>query len=455
MLKILIIEDDPLCLANLEINLKSLDIKYRLATAENKVQAYRELDKNPDLAFIDIDIHGEVLGFELTSYAKNKGIYSVILTSHDDEDFIEKGIEASKADDYLVKPASRKVLENVFNDFRRLNQSQKIKSIIGEMFITKDEDTIESIELIKDVYNSSCPINLIGPSGVGKGLLASIIHNLKFGSDSNFYQLNCASLSANLIESELFGHEKGSFTGADDQKLGLFELADKGTLFLDELGTMPMKMQEKILKAVDEKQFFRVGGNSPIKSDFRLISATSSDLHEMVQNGTFKLDLFFRINQIHIKLKPLSERKCDILPAINHFFLRFNEGRRIVLRKEAKNLLVNYSWPGNNREIKNFVEECVTLGHKVITKEIALAHINKYKNLNKARSTSYLSEEILEEIHREGFESFSETLKEQATWETYIQTGKRVRETMRRLRIGRKFIEKVRSKYEECDHIQA
>jgi len=209
-------------------------------------------------------------------------------------------------------------------------------------------------------------ILLIGESGTGKELIAKAIHYESDRSKGPFIAINCAAIPENLLEAELFGYEKGAFTGALVSKPGKFELANGGTIFLDEIGDLPFSLQAKLLRVIQDKTFERIGGTKPIKVDIRIIAATNKDLEKMVKNGSFREDLYFRLNVIPIYLPPLRERKEDIFLLIDHFLKKFNKEykKNITINKSAMEKLINYSWPGNVRELENTIERLVILAEK-------------------------------------------------------------------------------------------
>jgi len=212
--------------------------------------------------------------------------------------------------------------------------------------------------------SSNTTVLIQGESGTGKELLARAIHYNSQRRGKKFVAINCAAISPHLIESELFGHEKGAFTGADKTKIGKFELAHEGTVFLDEIADLSLEAQAKVLRFLQEKEFERVGGTETIKTDVRVIGATNQDLDTLVKEGKFREDLYYRIKVFPIKLPPLRERRVDIIPLANHFLSKFSQqmGRPIPkLSEGAKNILLRYSWPGNIRELENAMERAVIL----------------------------------------------------------------------------------------------
>ena len=220
------------------------------------------------------------------------------------------------------------------------------------------------MQIINQVAPTKASVLITGESGTGKELVADAIVSLSDRKDKPFIKVHCASLSESLLESELFGHEKGAFTGASSQKKGRFELADGGTIFLDEIGEIDMSTQVKILRVLQEREFERVGGEKTIRVDVRLIAATNRDLASEVKKGNFREDLFYRLNVVHIEVPPLRERKEDIELLTINFLDEFNkeDGRKIEgISPQARRALLNYDWPGNIRELKNCIESSVVL----------------------------------------------------------------------------------------------
>src|SRR6185369_13191344 len=215
------------------------------------------------------------------------------------------------------------------------------------------------LDVVKKVAKSNTTVLIHGETGTGKELIAGAIHHNSLRNARNFVKVNCAALQENLLESELFGHERGAFTGADKQRIGRFEQADGGTLFLDEIGDMSPSTQAKILRVLQEHEFERLGGTRTLRVDVRLITATNRDLAGMVQTGQFREDLYYRLNVVSIEMPPLRERKDDIVPLANTFIRRFSaELKKKIdgLDPDAQRLLMRYNWPGNIRELENSIE---------------------------------------------------------------------------------------------------
>ncbi len=227
----------------------------------------------------------------------------------------------------------------------------------------------EVFELIKKAANSDSTVLITGESGTGKELVARALHHNSHRMDQVFMPVNCGAIPAELLESELFGHEKGAFTGANQARVGRFELANHGTVFLDEVGDMPLSLQVKLLRVLAESEIDRVGGTKPIKINVRVIAATHCNLEEAIQKGKFREDLFYRLNVIPITIPPLRERKSDIPYLVRHFLKFFNEskGKTVTgLNDSAMEIFCNYHWPGNIRELANFIERMVVLSNNCV-----------------------------------------------------------------------------------------
>ncbi len=264
------------------------------------------------------------------------------------------------------------------------NLEKKLTNIYSksgiEGIVANSIKTLEIVDTIKSVANTPATVLLTGESGVGKEVFAKAIHNLSDRRDKPFVKINCAAIPEDLLESELFGYEKGAFTGANTTKKGKFELADGGTIFLDEIGDMPLLLQSKLLRVLQEKEIERLGGSKTIKVDVRIIAATNKDLEKMVQEGTFREDLYYRLNVIQIHIPPLRERREDIPVLIYYFLDKFNKmyGKNLKISDELVELLTNYDWPGNIRQLQNTLERMVILAKKpVLTKEDLPVDIKK------------------------------------------------------------------------------
>lgn len=272
------------------------------------------------------------------------------------------------ADDYFMKPFEfDEILHRVqkISELRDWNNEKVLKGDKPQKSFTGNSIFISKVkEFVSKVASVHSPVLILGPSGSGKEVLSKTIHETGPRSERPFIAINCASLTEQLMESELFGHEKGAFTGATQTKLGKFELASGGTLFLDEIGELSQNLQAKLLRVLQEKEFFRVGGVRQIKTTARVIAATHRQLKEMVKQGTFREDLFFRLNILTFEMAALVERKEDLPELLDFFWKKHTReiGRRLTLSEGAHEKLLRYSYPGNIRELQNVLERLVVLG---------------------------------------------------------------------------------------------
>ncbi len=300
---------------------------------------------NPEIPFLIITAYGAI---ETAVDAMKKGAY----------DFIQKS-------DNLIRELEMTVERAIqFQSLVIENRNLKSQLLEQSNFIGSGDRMDEIRSLIKSVAESRSTVLVTGESGTGKELIARSIHFQSRRANGPFVKVNCAALPDGLIESELFGHEKGAFTGAIKQKKGKFEAASGGTLLLDEIGEMPLMAQAKLLRVLQEREINKVGGDDPVEVDVRVVATTNRDLHKEVQRGRFREDLFYRLNVIHVHLPPLCERKNDIAQLVEHFISRFNNenGYSVEgLEKGCLEILMNHNWPGNIRELENSIERAVVL----------------------------------------------------------------------------------------------
>ena len=361
--------------------------EYNVVFAQNGKEALSLVKKTaPDLIFLDIRMP-EIDGLEVLSRIRDMGIdVDVIMITA--MNTVSYAVEAIKrgAYDYITKPFDidgvQAIIEKVLEKRRLAQENLYLKEEIEKKY--QFEKIVGRSQVMKDVFSmimtvakSESTVLIHGESGTGKELAARAIHNISDRNRKLFVPVNCAAIPENLLESELFGHERGSFTGAFDRKLGKFEIADEGTIFLDEISSMPLAMQGKLLRVLQEKEFERVGGVEPVPVNVRVISATNIDLKKMVAEEKFRTDLFFRLNVIPITLPPLRDRREDIPLLAEHFLDIYN--REFVKKikgftKEAMHALNNYAWPGNVRELQNLIERLVVLAKDDLITE---AHLPK------------------------------------------------------------------------------
>jgi len=348
---------------------------HEVLEAENGEKALKKVKENYlDLLLLDYRMPG-IDGIKVLEKVKriNPEIDVIMMTAYGT---IETAVNAMKtgAADYITKPIELQellILIDRISERRILLRENEIlreelrgKGVTTDQIIYQSPAMHEVINLAGRVANTRTTILIQGESGTGKELLAKLIHTLSPRLEKPMITVNCAALPESLLESELFGHEKGAFTGASSRRIGRFEEADGGTLFLDEIGEIPLSVQVKLLRFLQEREFQRLGGNQTIRSDVRIISATNQDLEAKVNKGTFREDLFYRLNVVAITVPPLRERKEDLPPLIDHFLMRFavENGKEIQgISPEAKDLLLKYDYPGNVREVENIIERAVVI----------------------------------------------------------------------------------------------
>ncbi len=372
--KVLAIDDEMDVLTMYKTLLKK---SYNIFTAENGEKGLAILKEHTiDLILLDLKMPG-MDGLETLKRIKeidDKATVIIVSALSDIKsavnsikkgatDFVNKPFELEELTSVMENALNRKKLE-MENLYLKTALSEKTSygSLIGKSLAMK-----RIFELVDTVAKSSSSIIITGESGTGKELVAQAIHQKSLRCQYPFVAINCAAIPDNLFESELFGHERGAFTGAFERRIGKFEMAHMGTLFLDEIGCMPTNLQSKLLRAIQENKIERIGGTKPIEVDVRIVSATNQDLTQAIQDKNFREDLFYRLNVIPVHLPPLRERKEDIPLLIFHFLKRFNEELKKNIKgisKEAEQVLLNYNWPGNVRELSNVIERAVVLCQK-------------------------------------------------------------------------------------------
>ena len=355
---------------------------YDVTLAATGEEGVKLVDREPpDLVFLDIKMPG-MDGLEVLQKLRHvvETVPFVVISGHAD---INTAVEATKlgAFDFIEKPlAEERVLVTVRNavDTRRLKTENRTyrKDAEKKYQIVGDSPSLAAVRgAIQKAAPTNATVLIWGESGVGKELVARAIHRDSLRRDGPFVQVNCAAIPDELIESELFGHEKGSFTGATDRQIGKFEQADKGTIFLDEVGDMSLKTQAKVLRVLQEQELERLGSNRVIKVDVRVIAATNKNLEEEIDRHTFREDLFYRLNVVPIHVPALRERRDDIPALVRHFadlFARDNNFHRKTFTAQAMEKLRGQHWRGNIRELRNFVERLVimTTGDSIDAKDI-------------------------------------------------------------------------------------
>ncbi len=370
--RILVVDDEVSILKSLGGALQ--DEGYRIALAASGDEALQEIQKDPpDLVLLDIWMPGKDGLTTLQEVKKSSPQIPVIIISG--HGTIETAVKATKlgAFDFVEKPLSlERILVCIQNalEFQRLEEENLLwrQRAVHRHQITGKSSAIQSLSAqIERAAPTNATVFITGENGTGKELVARMIHHRSRRSHRPMIEVNCAAIPEELIESELFGHEKGSFTGATERRKGKFDLANGGTLFLDEIGDMSLKTQAKILRIIQEQVFERVGGATPICVDVRIVAATNKDLQKEIDAGTFRQDLFYRLNVIPIHVPPLRERLQDIPLLVEDFVQAYAYESALGRKKidlEVLTILQHYSWPGNVRELRNFIERMIIMTPK-------------------------------------------------------------------------------------------
>jgi DNA-binding NtrC family response regulator len=374
MKSILIVDDEVGARESIRMILKN---DYEVFLAKNAEEAFFQIkEHSPDVILLDI-ILPDLDGLKVLEKIKQKEADSIVIMITATRT-VKTAVEAMKlgAYDYVTKPfdadelgliISRALSSQALEKEVKYLREEMDKNFGFENIIGKSKTIEDIFNVVRQIADSKSTVLIMGESGTGKELISRAIHYSSNRRNYPFITINCAAIPETLIESELFGHEKGAFTNAIEKKLGRFEIAHQGTLFLDEIGELSLATQAKILRFLEEKEFTRVGGSKTIKVDVRLITATNKDLPQLLKKGSFREDLYYRINVVPIVIPPLRERKEDIPLLLDHFIMKFNKenGKNVKgLSKEALELVLNYEWPGNVRELENLMERLIALTQK-------------------------------------------------------------------------------------------
>jgi len=394
--EILIVDDDPGVLAALETLLSDT---HEIHTAESGEVAWSILQQEDiDIALVDLSLP-DFDGLELLTRLRQQDYATevIMITGHGT---ISSAVEAMRigAYDYLTKPVDsirlKQVIAKAAEKHRLFISNRAMARQLQEL--TRYEELIGQSEPMRKVYQtietvakSDATVLISGESGTGKELVARAIHRRSRRHKAPFVATNCSALPAEILENELFGHEKGAFTGALDEKPGCFELAHAGTLFFDEIGDMPYDLQAKLLRALEERRFRRLGGRKEISVDVRIISATNRDIRTALREKTLREDLFYRLAVVEIELPPLRERLSDLSLLIEDFIKRFSEknNKRIAgLSRDALEILSRYTWPGNVRELRNVIERAVIMATgRFLTATELPDHLRGVENMNELK----------------------------------------------------------------------
>ncbi len=403
--KILIVEDQFIEAKSLNVIL--INAGYSTCSIARSVAAALSVieKEKPDLVLVDIFLQGEGTGIDLGKILNEKNMAFVYLSANSNRQILEEA-KPTKPYGFMVKPFRAKdvlIMLDVALYLHKNRQAEKITTTSSQKIspvvlppefrhlVGKSRKFVEILEQAKMVGATDTSVLILGESGTGKELIAHSIHNVSARRHKPFVVVNCGTLPANLIESDLFGHEKGSYTGAVTKREGKFELADGGTIFLDEIGELPLELQVKFLRVLQEREIEPIGGK-PRKISVRVLAATNKDLEEEVAAGRFRIDLYYRLNVFPLVLPPLRERKEDIPLLANHFLKKYSteEGREVpALSAEATDRLIQYNWPGNIRELENTIQRNIVLAKGAVIESLEIPVSKNTANITSSNKNGF------------------------------------------------------------------
>lgn len=421
-LSILIIEDDKYSRLNLREILQpygAIEEAVNVPEAREKLKSYVY-----DIVITDIEL-GDGSGVEVIPEIVKRGSHCIVVSSYENDETIEKAYTLG-ARHYLSKFKLKEQLPVYIHKFLMAKNS-RFEKFLNEDFITQDPDLTSSLQRLCEINWKNQTLLIEGPTGTGKSLLGKLIHEMTT-PDANLVHLNCSEISEQLLESELFGHEKGAFTGADQKKDGKLKLAHGGTLFLDEVATMSLSMQQKLLKALDEKTFYPVGSSQAVRSEFTLVTATCEDLAEKIKKKEFREDFYYRISGFRFRLKPLSERTQDIDLLVKKF--QKDSPRRFVMKPEAIDILRTHSWPGNVRELRKVCERFAQSVTGIIDAQTV------QQTLNHVSSSLPVNESWENYVKEHGLRSLISQLEKRAVEESMKRNKGKITACIKELKIS-------------------
>ncbi len=449
---VLVVDDETGSRESMAIGLKKAGLEVRTFDEAGKALEFLEQSDGVQLVICDLRMPGTD-GLEFLSEVRRRELdLAVILVTGYAS--IESAVEAMRvgADDYLTKPVDlyelRKRVMNLLEKHQLRDEVTTLRKMLDkrygfESIIAKSPQMERLFEQMRLVAPTRSTVLIVGESGTGKELVATALHQTSPRSEERFLALNCGAIPSDILESELFGHERGSFTGAISRKIGKFELAHKGTLFLDEISALYPKLQVKLLRVLEDRRIMRVGGSETIEVDFRLIAATNREMEKEVAEGRFREDLYYRIKVVTLRISPLRDRAEDMVLLAEHFLKQFCEehGRPIKrLTPAALEVLSRYSWPGNVREFKNFIESTVIFheGKKIDRKDLPAEFLHGALQTRGSPVQNMLGQpRTMAEIER------------QAILETLELTGERRAEAAKVLGIGLRTLQRKLKEYRE------
>lgn len=427
-IRILIAEDDRYFRLALNSILRDLAI---IDEAESEQAARELLSTNYyDLALIDMQLDNDNSGLEILKTAKANGVHSIILSSNECDEITEQAYN-NGCDHFLNKLYYKESLEPYVTKFIKNQNNNLLAEFVKNDFITQDKELIGHLKQLTEINLKNRCVFITGETGVGKTLVGKLLHKIYHKAQDPFIHINCSEIPENLVEAELFGSMKGSYTGSDKDRKGKLELANGGTLFLDEVATMPISMQQKLLKAIDEKYFYPLGSDKPVNSRFTLVSATCEDIFAKIDNGDFRKDLFYRINGLNLNIKPLRNRRADVTLLTKHFISKSE--RRFIVKDDAMEALKSSNWPGNVRQLRKTIELLSLKTKGIITAQDLPTDV---KSSDSEGKENQLSESQMGFIREEGLRKFIQSIEVQAVKDSMERNQGKVTSSIKDLKIS-------------------
>jgi DNA-binding NtrC family response regulator len=424
-LRILLVEDD---LYTQSVSKRILSRFGKVEAASTKEEAQSLLRaKAYDMAFLDLNLHGKLDGINLIKITQDHKAYPVVVSGETDKTIIQKSLQTG-AKDYLLKPFDDQKLDSVIARYFLNKKEMGLLQKIRKGFITRNEKQATELSKIVNLAISDKPIFIDGETGTGKRVVAHLIKET-LGCE-NFIEVNCSQFIGDTTRSELFGHKSGSFTGANTDKIGLLQKAHEGIIFLDEVHALPLEVQRLLLKALEEKVFYPVGSNIPVKSNFRIMAATCENIHSLIAEGRFREDLFARISTFQINLFPLRDRSEDILPLFDHFISK--QPFQMLITEESQKILQAYSWPRNTREVQDLLENWVVNGQRLITPDLIPLRIRE----NRPSESKIFSQLHLDLIEDMGLKDFLSHFKKELILEFVKRNNGSIRQAAKKMGIA-------------------
>lgn len=433
---VIIVEDDKLHYMPLEIQLTKIITELGgsvdITIAKNKEEAKKYLDFSYyDLGFFDLNLPSSLEGIEILKSYKERVSYPVVLTSEKDLDVIEN-VSSLGCKSYISKPAKLDKTQRIVTQYLLDRNKTKIIDNLLSSYVTKDETTIKEISKIPSLILNNEPVYIYGPSGTGKEVVAQMIHKTVVGEKKPFISINSTEIPENLIESKLFGHKKGAFTGAVSDQEGLLSKANSGTIFFDEIGKMKISLQATLLRVLQEREFTPLGCTKKIKFTGKIITAGKENLNDLVSTGDMYEDFLERILGNSVYLRPLRERPDDIIAQFNHFMINHSSGQIVTIDDDVRKFLIEYPWYGNTRELKKAVNKWLSVPRT----RIMLSDLQELKRRVKKDTSPHLSASLIKMIKGMGLKETISVLESEAIHYFLSQNNYEVMQTMHELKIS-------------------